>query len=203
MECREVGGLQAGELEGRLPDRHVAAVDHDDRGIGEDADEGEADARVGAVRPEGQQEQPERARQERQPKQLGRREAGIEEGLGPEPDEDRREEQPDAVQPDVGEVGDVAARDQAEDESERDAADQHGRWWASCTPASCVTGMRSVAPGPVGAPRRGRSLDEVRLGRAERRPQWRAGQTRSAGGVAVASTRGAAMRSAACEISGI
>jgi hypothetical protein len=47
------------------------------------------------------------------------------------------------VQPDVGEVGQVAARQDAKDEPERDAADQHGRGRASCTPASCVTGIRA------------------------------------------------------------
>ena len=103
--------LEAGDLEGRLPDRHVADVDHDDRGVGEDADEGEADARVGAVRPEGDQEEDERAGEEREAKQLSRREPGVEQGLGPEPEEDRREDQPHPTQPDVGEVGDVAARD--------------------------------------------------------------------------------------------
>ena len=38
---------------------------------------------------------------------------------------------------------------------------------------------------------------EVRRARAEQRPRRRVGQTRSAGGVAVASTRGTAIRSAA------
>jgi hypothetical protein len=44
---------------------------------------------------------------------------------------------------------------------------------------------------------------EVRRGRAERRPRRWFGQTRSAGVVAVASTRGTDIRSAACAISGI
>ena len=55
----DVGRRQTGGLEARLPDRHVAAVDQDDDRVGEDADEGEAHARVAAVRPERDEEEPE------------------------------------------------------------------------------------------------------------------------------------------------
>ena len=48
-----------------------------------------------------------------------------------------------------------------------------------------------------------RAADEVVRTRAGQCPPCQVGQTRSAGGVAVASTRGTAMRSAACAISGI
>ena len=54
------------------------------------------------------------------------RDAGVEEGLGAEADDDRDREQPDVPELDLGEVRDPAADQQAEDEAEQDAADQHG-----------------------------------------------------------------------------
>jgi hypothetical protein len=47
------------------------------------------------------------------------------------------------LEPDVAEVGEVTPGNQAENEAERDAADQHGRFTA-CTPASCVTGVSAL-----------------------------------------------------------
>ena len=98
---------------------------------------------MNAVRPERQQEEGEGATEEREPEQLSWREPGVEQRLGAEADEDRGEKKAHPVEPDVGEVRQVAARQDAEDEPERDAADQHGRGRASCTPASCVTGIRA------------------------------------------------------------
>ena len=70
-------------------------------GVGQDADEREAHARVAAVRPEGDEQEREGAAEERERAALRR--AGtpaLSSDLGAEPDEDRDEEQADPVEPD-------------------------------------------------------------------------------------------------------
>ena len=62
---REAGGLEA-----RPPDRHVAAVDDDRDRVQQDADEREAQARLVAVDPQADEQQPERDGEERQTERL-------------------------------------------------------------------------------------------------------------------------------------
>ena len=62
---RQAGGLQA-----RGPDRHVAAVEHDDQPVEQDADERDAETRVEPVDPQADQEENEPGRQQRGPQHL-------------------------------------------------------------------------------------------------------------------------------------
>ena len=73
---RDLVGQEAGGAQARLPDGHVAAVHHDDRGIEQDADERQAQARVRAVDPERHEQQPERGRQQRHAQDFGLRRPG-------------------------------------------------------------------------------------------------------------------------------
>ena len=77
-------GVRPAAREARLPDRHVAAVDHDDDRVRQDPDEGQAHARVAAVRPQGDEEEPERRGEEREPQRLDERDARVEQDLRPE-----------------------------------------------------------------------------------------------------------------------
>ena len=67
---RDVLGPEPGHGEARLPDRHVAAVDHDDDRVGQDPDEREVQAREGAVDPERDEQEPERAAEQGQAERL-------------------------------------------------------------------------------------------------------------------------------------
>ena len=146
---RDVGRGQAGGRERRFPDRHVAAVDDDDDRIRQDPDEDEDHARVAAVRPQRHEEEPERPGQEREPQRLDGFDARVEEDVGHDAKQERDRQQLQSPKPDRGQVDDVAAGDQAKDESEDDAADQHGRV-PGFTGASCVeqTAPRRVVACP-------------------------------------------------------
>ena len=118
---RQAGGLQA-----RGPDRHVAAVEHDDHPVEQDADERDAETRVEPVDPQADQEEDEPGRQQRGPQHLDDVDARVEQRLRPEPDDDRRDEQQGPAQLDVAEIVQAPTRPEAEQQAEKDPRDQHG-----------------------------------------------------------------------------
>ena len=119
---RDVREAHAGGTQGLVPDRHVAAVDRDDDRVGQDADEGDAHARVAAVDPRAHEQQGEPEQEERQTQRLDDVDAGVEQGLRPEPDDDRDEQEADPAQADRRQVRDAAADPQAEEQAEKDRA---------------------------------------------------------------------------------
>jgi hypothetical protein len=121
----DVVGGHAGGGQADVPDRHVAAIGDDDDRVREDAQEREAEARIGAVHPERGEEQAECPGEQRQPEHLDGADVGVESRLGGEAEDQRREEQPGPAQLDDGEVLDPPAGQQSEQEPEEDAADQH------------------------------------------------------------------------------
>ncbi len=121
----DVGGIEACQGERRLPDRHVALVHDDDQRVRQGPDEGQSHARVRAVRPEAHEEHRERGREERQSKNLDDRDVRAEQELRREPQDDRRGDQWDEAEADLGEVGQPATDEQAKDQAEGDPGDQH------------------------------------------------------------------------------
>jgi hypothetical protein len=116
---------EPGEVVGDLPHRHAAAVDEDDDGVEGDTDEGEHEARVRPVAPQGVQEERVRDAEQRHAQRLDKVDARAEEDLGPEPDDDRQEQEGEQLQADVGQSLELAPEHQAEHEPEHDPADQH------------------------------------------------------------------------------
>ena len=157
---------QAGSREARPPDRHVAAVDQDHDGVGQDADEREAEARLGPVRPQPDQQHPVGEGEQRQPKLVRDADPGGDRGFGAEADRHRGEEQRHPDQPDRAEVPDVAAGEQAQDQAEDDRADQHriDSWEFVPEPASVIrsrcTEHHARTDGHA-APRRGRQARSI------------------------------------------
>ena len=117
-------GVRPAAVERRLPDRHVAAVDDDDDRIRQDPDEDEDHARVPAVRPQRHEEEPERGRQQREPQRLDEFDAALRRTSVAKQERDRQQRSA-VAEAGSWQVDDVAAGDQAEHESEDDAADQH------------------------------------------------------------------------------
>ena len=105
-----VGRGQARRDQARLPDRHVSAVDRDDDGIREDADEGDRHARLAPVDPGAEQEDRVRRDEQRDAKGLGERHVAGEGGLGPVADDDGEEDRRHPAQADLGEVAEPARR---------------------------------------------------------------------------------------------
>ncbi len=83
--------------------------------VQQDADERQAQARLRPVDPEADEQEPERQGEQRQPEGLGELDPGPDRPLRREPDDDGEEEERDPAQPDLGEVRDVAADEQADD----------------------------------------------------------------------------------------
>ena len=75
--------------------------------------------------------------QQRQPQRVDDPDPEPEQGLGPEPDDDRQEQERQEAEPDVGEVLEPPAQEQAEHEPERDTADQHPEIVGPGTGAVC------------------------------------------------------------------
>ena len=191
---RDVGRGQAGGREARLPDRHVAAVDQDHDRVRQDADEGEAHARVAAVRPTAR-----RAGARTTPARSGsaqrlderRRPASSRTSVA-EPDEDaRRPAAPVRRRRIVGEVDELPPASRPRTSPSDDAADQHGRVPLVITAASCVDAAtcRVVASGSTDRSRwrRAMALEARRPARRSRAARMPVGerpvsaQTRSAG----------------------
>ena len=84
---------EARGLEGRHPDRHPPAVDHDHERVARDADERERKARVEPVVPEREQQEPVGEPQQRDAQRLHERHAEAQRRLRPEPDDHRDEQQ--------------------------------------------------------------------------------------------------------------
>ena len=123
---RHLAGIEARRREGGLPDgASEAAVEEDDDGVEEDADEREAQARIAAVLPEPHEQQAEAEGQQGTAQGLGASGTpAVEERLRPEADDDRGEQDPDPAQLDRPEVAE-APGPQAEEQADEDAGDQH------------------------------------------------------------------------------
>ena len=121
----DVGRLETGHLEARLPDRHVAAVHQDHDRVRQDADERDAQTRVGAVGPQAGQQDPERRGEQRDPQRLDDVDAGRQRRFGQEADDHRQREGPDPAEANRGEVRQRATGCEAEEEADEDAEGQH------------------------------------------------------------------------------
>ena len=127
VQCaRHVLRGQAGGFQARGPDRHIAAVEHDDQPVEQDADERDAETRVEPVDPQADQEENEPGRQQRGSQHLDDVDARVEQRLRPEPDDDRRDEQQGPAQLDVPEIVQAPTRPEAEQQAKKDPRDQHG-----------------------------------------------------------------------------
>ena len=121
----DVRRLEAGHLEARLPDRHVAAVHQDHDGVRQDADERDAETRVRAVGPQAGQQGPERGGEQRDPQRLDDVDAGRQRRFGQEADDHRQREGPDPAEANRGEVRQRATGCHAEEQADEDAEGQH------------------------------------------------------------------------------
>ena len=110
---------QPGRLVRGQPDRHVAAVDHDHERVAGDADERERHARVAAVLPEREQQQPVREAEQRQAQLADEVDAVDDRRLGREPEDDAREQQRQELEADVRQPLDPSAEEEAEQRARR------------------------------------------------------------------------------------
>ena len=138
---------QPGRLVRGQPDRHVAAVDHDHERVAGDADERERHARVAAVLPEREQQQPVGEAEQRQAQLADEVDAVDDRGLGREPEDDAREQQRQELEADIRQPLDLSAEEQAEQEPDGDAGDQHrGILGWGTVAMSGVSGERRTRP---------------------------------------------------------